>query len=200
MDLNDAARWRAFENNAVTHSAAHYLMAIDTLRDEYGYARATDVAGRLEVSRGAASMAVAQLKKRKWVEEDPNRFLVLTTRGHRIAHQIKHNHRVLARLFEEVLGVSQETALADACKMEHLMSSETGRRLVWLMSHILSDDQYGQAIRDAMTRFRVGAGYNVAKDDAADKTSSPVTAAGRKGSGGRRKGSPGTISAARRKH
>ncbi len=154
--VNDASYWRAFENNSITHSAAHYLMAIDTLRDELGYARSTDVADRLDVSRGAASIAIAQLKKRGWVEEDPNRFLLLTNKGHRMAHRVEHNFRVLAKLFEDVLGVSQGAALADACKMEHLMSSETGRGLVWLMRYILGDETRAAAVRSAMACFRRG--------------------------------------------
>ena len=153
---NDASYWRAFDNNGITHSAAHYLMAIDTLRDELGYARATDVADRLSVSRGAASLAIGQLKKRKWVEEDPNRFLLLTPKGHRTAHRIEHNFRVLSKLFEDVLGVSRDVALADACKMEHLMSSETGRRLVWLMHTILGDESLAESIREAMEGFGEG--------------------------------------------
>ena len=55
-DINDSSYWREFEQNELTHSAAHYLMAIDSLREELGYARVTDVADKLEVSRGAASM------------------------------------------------------------------------------------------------------------------------------------------------
>lgn len=149
MSVDYTAHWRAFEDNKVTHSAAHYLMAIDTLRDEYGYARSTDVASRLEVSRGAASMAIAHLKRHEWVDEDPNKFLLLTPRGHRIAHQVKHNYELLARLFHEVLGVPQDIALSDACKMEHLMSLETGRRLVALLSGMMDGTEAAANSRGA---------------------------------------------------
>jgi Mn-dependent DtxR family transcriptional regulator len=54
IPINDSSYWREFERNDITHSAAHYLMAIDALREEYGYARVTDVADMLKVSRGAA--------------------------------------------------------------------------------------------------------------------------------------------------
>ncbi len=154
--INDGSFWREFEKNDITHSAAHYLMAIDVLRDEYGYARVTDVAEMLEISRGAASMAIAQLKKRDWVTEDRNRFLLLTDDGRRMAKLVEHNFRILSQFFEEVLGVSKELALADACKMEHLMSLETGRRLVWLMRYILSDDKRSKEIQKAMSCFVPG--------------------------------------------
>lgn len=154
--INDSTYWRDFEKNDITHSAAHYLMAIDALREEFGYARVTDVAEMLEVSRGAASMSISQLKKRGWVAEDPHRFLLLTDEGHQMAVLVEQNFRILSKFFEEVLGVSPDTALSDACKMEHLMSLETGRRLVWLMRYILSDESRAAKINDVMACFRPG--------------------------------------------
>jgi Mn-dependent DtxR family transcriptional regulator len=152
--MNDASHWREFEKNDITHSAAHYLMAIDTLRQEYGYARVTDVAEMLEISRGAASMALTQLKKRGWVTEDRKRFLLLTEEGERMARLVEQNFRILSKFFQEVLGVEKDTALADACKMEHLMSLETGRRMVWLMKFVLSDASRMAGLQDEMERFQ----------------------------------------------
>lgn len=152
-EANKACYWREFEKNPVSHSAAHYLMAIDGLRRELGYARVTDVAVRLEVTRAAASAALSQLKKRELVTEDPNRFLLLTEEGSRVVGQVEQNFHTLSRFFEEVLGVSPEVAHADACKMEHLMSLETGRRLLGLMALMLNDSRYGAAISRAMAEF-----------------------------------------------
>lgn len=157
-DMNDASYWREFERNTLSHSMAHYLMAIDNLRAELGYARATDVAEMLEVSRGAASMALAQLKKRGWVGEDPNRFLLLTEEGRRIAHLVEQNFTILSQFFQQVLGVDADSAFSDACKMEHLMSMETGRRLMWLMRYLLSDEDLAVQVRKRMKRFEPGGG------------------------------------------
>jgi len=141
IPINDSSYWREFERNDITHSAAHYLMAIDALREEYGYARVTDVADMLEVSRGAASMSLTQLKKRGWVTEDPHRFLLLTDEGAFMAQLVERNFQLLSKFFQEVLNVPKDVALGDACKMEHLMSLETGRRLMGLMRFILGDDE-----------------------------------------------------------
>jgi len=135
-EINDSAYWREFEKNELTHSAAHYLMAIDSLREELGYARVTDVADKLEVSRGAASMSIQQLKKRGWVTEDPNRFLLLAEEGQAVVNLVEHNFRILSRFFSDFLGLPKDIAFADACKMEHLMSMETGKRLLGLMHFI----------------------------------------------------------------
>lgn len=155
-NINDASYWREFENNDLTHSMAHYLMAIDNLRDSYGYARVTDVAEMLEVSRGAASMSISQLKKRGWVAEDHNRFLLLTEDGESIARLVEHNFTVLSTFFQQVLGVEKDVALGDACKMEHLMSLETGRRLVWLMRYILSDERRSADVNKVMNNIAKG--------------------------------------------
>ena len=138
-DINDSAYWREFEKNELTHSAAHYLMAIDSLREELGYARVTDVAEKLEVSRGAASMSIAHLKKRGWVKEDPNRFLLLDDKGEAMANIVERNFRILSNFFSNVLELPKDIAFADACKMEHLMSLETGKQLIELMYFIKSD-------------------------------------------------------------
>jgi len=154
--INDSSYWREFDKNDLTHSMAHYLMAIDSLRDNYGYARVTDVAEMLEVSRGAASMSISQLKKRGWVAEDHNKFLLLTEDGEAIARLVENNFNILSSFFQEVLGVRRDVALGDACKMEHLMSLETGRRLVWLMRYILKDDKRAAEVHRVMSEIAGG--------------------------------------------
>ena len=152
-DINDSAYWREFEKNQLTHSAAHYLMAIDSLRGDLGYARKTDVADMLEVTRSAASMSIAHLMKRGWVEEDPNGFLLLSDEGHAMANLVEHNFRILSTFFEEVLGAPHDVARGDACKMEHLMSLETGRRLLWFMRYVLSDETRAAEVHEAMGSY-----------------------------------------------
>jgi DtxR family Mn-dependent transcriptional regulator len=155
-DANDSSHWREFSHNYLSHSRAHYLMAIDTLRSELGYARTTDVAEMLEVSRGAASMALAQLKKRGWVAEDPNRFLLLTDEGKRITELVSQNFAILSRFLEAVLGVGRDKAISDACKMEHLMSLESSRRLLWLTELLAGENAAGEQVRKHMRQFKAG--------------------------------------------
>jgi DtxR family transcriptional regulator, Mn-dependent transcriptional regulator len=151
-DINDSAYWREFEKNELTHSAAHYLMAIDSLRAELGYARVTDVAEKLEVSRGAASMSIAHLKKRGWVKEDPNRFLLLDVKGEAMANIVERNFRILSNFFTEVLGLPKDIAFGDACKMEHLMSLETGKQLIELMYFIKGDEKLTARYKDYLKK------------------------------------------------
>ena len=87
--INDSSQWRAFEDSELTHSAAHYLTTIKQLRQQYGYARVTDVADTLKVSRGAASRAMVLLKDRGWIQEDPHRMLQLTNEGMERARNVE---------------------------------------------------------------------------------------------------------------
>lgn len=121
--------WKEFEENQITHSAAHYLMAIRQLLEDNGYARVTDIAKALNITRGSCSISLKPLKKRGYVVEDDNRFLKLSEEGQRLAELVELNDKLLEILFGEVLGVSSDQAEIDACKVEHLLSIESSTQL-----------------------------------------------------------------------
>lgn len=56
--------WKEFEENEITHSVAHYLMAIDELHKDFGYARAVDIAKELEISAASCSNGLKSLLKK----------------------------------------------------------------------------------------------------------------------------------------
>ena len=132
--------WKEFENNEVTHSMAHYLMAINELHKRQGYARVTDVARELEITAGSASVSIKTLKSKGWVEEDHNRFLKLSPEGEKLAHEITVSNRLLVQFLSEVLGLEKSQAEIDACKLEHLVSSEMREKMLALMHFIHSKE------------------------------------------------------------
>lgn len=121
--------WRSFEEHPLTHSMAHYLMAIAELRDEHGYARITDVARKLGVTKGSASIALRAMREKGYVTEDENRMLLLTEAGRSAVTSITGSRNEFLKFFHEVLGVDEHTALEDACKLEHLVSPITTQKL-----------------------------------------------------------------------
>lgn len=121
--------WKSFEENQLTHSAAHYLMTVNALIREQGYARVTDIAKSLNITRGSCSISLRPLKKRGLVLEDDNKFLQLSEEGKRLAELVERNDELLETLFRDVLGVEPDQAEIDACKIEHLLSIETSVRL-----------------------------------------------------------------------
>ena len=91
--------WKEFEDNMISHSAAHYLMTIHELLESNGYARVTDIAKRLNITRGSCSISLKPLKKKALILEDENKFLKLSPEGMRIAEMIERNDELLEKLF-----------------------------------------------------------------------------------------------------
>ena len=131
--------WKEFEQNGITHSAAHHLMTIYDLLDKHGYARVTDVARHLEITRGSASITLKALKEKGFVKEDENKFLRLSDEGERISHSIQSIRRIFQKFLVDVLQVEEHQAEVDACKIEHLLSCETGTKLLNFMSYLSSE-------------------------------------------------------------
>lgn len=131
--------WKEFEANPLSHSAAHYLMTIKTLLNDRGYARVTDVARELNITRGSCSISLKPLKQRGLVTVDENKFLKLSDEGLRLAEIVEQNDEVLKQFFAEVLGVDHEQAEIDACKIEHLLSIETSMKLASFLHFVRSD-------------------------------------------------------------
>lgn len=122
--------WKEFDQNIITHSAAHHLMAIDDLINKLGYARVSDIARQLNITRGSVSISLRPLKKAELVLQDENRHLRLSETGQELVSAIKTKRRLVQRFLAEVLGVATSQAEIDACKLEHLVSNEAARRLL----------------------------------------------------------------------
>lgn len=133
--------WKSFDENTLTHSAAHYVMTIHELIESHGYARVTDIAKQLNITRGSCSISLKPLKRRGLVVEDHNKFLSLSEEGKRLALIIEKNDELLETFFKEVLGVNEDQAEVDACKIEHLLSIETSIKLCSFIELMKSDDK-----------------------------------------------------------
>jgi len=121
--------WKQFEENNITHSAAHHLLAVRELRNNRGYARVTDVAKFLNITTGSASTNLKSLKNKGLIVEDDNRFLELSKEGSNLAEAVLTRKKVFHQFLVEILKVSPEQAEIDACKTEHLISGETASKL-----------------------------------------------------------------------
>ncbi|MCB0332566.1 MAG: metal-dependent transcriptional regulator [Bdellovibrionales bacterium] len=126
--------WKQFEENNITHSAAHHILAVKDLRESRGYARVTDVAKYLNITTGSASTNLKNLKNKGLVIEDDNRFLALSTEGRSLAEAVLLRKQLFFQFLIDVLGVSPEQAEIDACKTEHLISGETAGKLQKFLS------------------------------------------------------------------
>jgi Mn-dependent DtxR family transcriptional regulator len=105
-------------------SAEMYLETIYILTTKRSEVRSIDVAQHLGYSKPSVSRAVSLLKQGGFVTTDEDGFLSLTDDGMRMAKKIFERHTVLQKLLV-TMGVSEETAAEDACKIEHVISEQT---------------------------------------------------------------------------
>ena len=120
----------------LTHSMVHYLLTIHKLKETKGYARVTDIAKDMGLTKGSVSTALNNLKKRKLVIEDESKFLSLSESGHEEVHSILTSRTLLYYFLKDILGVEEDTAHKDSCLMEHLLSSETRERFFSFMQKV----------------------------------------------------------------
>ncbi len=116
-------------------SAEDYLEMILRLIEEKGYARSVDIANGLSVSKPSVSVAMKQLREGGYILMDRDSYITLTDSGMEIAQRIYDRHKVLTRLLIH-LGIDPETAQADACRMEHDISTQTFDALLKCLSEI----------------------------------------------------------------
>ncbi len=146
--------WKEFENNELTHSGAHHLIAIHELGLEYGgWARVSDIARRLGITRGSVSINLRTLKKRGLVVTDEHRMVKLSLKGRKVAHGVMAKKATLLAFLTEVIGVPMEQAEIDSCKIEHLVSHSTSERLLHFVRLLVSDDPAARALRAHFREF-----------------------------------------------
>ena len=124
-------------NPELTHSMIHYLFAIHKLKEQKGFARVTDIAKELNITKGSVSSALHNLKKKNLIKEEDNcKFLNLTEEGHAEVHKVLSTRTLFYHFLKEILGVADETAYNDTCVIEHLMSEESRNKLFNFMKII----------------------------------------------------------------
>jgi DtxR family Mn-dependent transcriptional regulator len=112
----------------MTQSLEDYLEMVSFLSDE-GEVRVTDIATRLGVSKPSVLTALKTLEAQGLLEHERYRTVTLTQQGAVMASEIRDRHNFLTTFLRDTIGVSAETAEDDACKMEHILSEETLKKM-----------------------------------------------------------------------
>ena len=105
-------------------SGEMYLEAIWVLSKKQSHVRSVDVSEYLGYSKPSVSRAVGLLKSGGYLAVEEDGGLILTEEGRQIGEKIYERHTFLSELLER-MGVSKETAAADACRLEHAISDES---------------------------------------------------------------------------
>lgn len=105
----------------ILRASEDYLEAMLMMQQEHGYIRSIDIADKLGVTKPSVTYATKRLRENGYITMDKDGLITLTERGMSIAASMLDRPHTLTR-FLMALGVDQETAEADACKMEHDIS------------------------------------------------------------------------------
>ena len=108
----------------VNASAENYLETILTLSKTLPVVRSVDVANELGFKKSSVSVAMKNLREKEHITVSDAGFIYLTESGKKIAEMIHERHELLTEWLTR-LGVPEEIASEDACKLEHVLSKES---------------------------------------------------------------------------
>ena len=112
----------------IHQSAEVYLEKILMIRERKGEVHSINIANELGFSKPSVSVAMKNLRQAGYISMDGNGAITLEPPGYEIASRIYQRHKLLTRILA-ALGVDEETAAQDACKIEHDLSPETFEKL-----------------------------------------------------------------------
>lgn len=119
----------------IMKSSEDYLEMMLMLREKKGYIRSVDIAAELGVTKPSVSYATKRLRENGYIALNQEGLIELTDSGMAIAKKIYKRHKVIANFLISI-GVDEETAYEDACKIEHDISPRTFQAL---SDHIKKD-------------------------------------------------------------
>ena len=112
----------------ILESSEDYLEAMLMMKEKHGYIRSIDIAMELGVTNPSVSYATKRLRENGYITMDREGLITLTDKGREIAERIYDRHKRLTE-FLMYLGVDEETARTDACKIEHDLSEASFQAL-----------------------------------------------------------------------
>lgn len=114
--------------NYVKHKAEEsledYLETILSLQNKLGQVRSIDIVHELGFSKPSVSVAMKNLREREYITMTSDGYISLTESGKLRAENVLERHKLLSDWLIRI-GVSEKTAMEDACKVEHDLSEET---------------------------------------------------------------------------
>lgn len=124
----------------IKESAENYLETILMIKNEKGYVRSIDVANRLNFTKPSVSVAMKNFREDGYITVDSHGGISLTEKGMVIAERIYERHQIIAKALMN-LGVDEEAAYEDSCKIEHDISDQSFQAI---KKHV---NRYGSSVK-----------------------------------------------------
>ncbi len=119
----------------IKESAENYLETILMLQNTKGYVRSIDIANHLNFTKPSVSVAMKAFREEGYILVDGEGNISLTEKGIAIAEQVYERHQVIAKALI-ALGVDEQTAYEDSCKIEHDISDASFEKIkAYLIKH-----------------------------------------------------------------
>ena len=122
----------------IKESAENYLETILMLKKRNGFVRSIDIANELSFTKASVSVAMKALREEEYILVDSNGDISLTEKGINIAEKMFERHQIIAKCLM-ALGVSEETAYEDSCKIEHDISAESFEKIKEFLEKNIKD-------------------------------------------------------------
>lgn len=120
-------------------SLEDYLETILMLQKKNGHVRSIDIANEMSFSKPSVSVAMKNLREKGYITMADNGYITLTASGNQRAESVLERHTLLSNWLISI-GVNKETALADACRIEHDLSEESFEAIKKAFSKIKNGD------------------------------------------------------------
>lgn len=108
----------------IHESAENYLETIYMLKSKKGNVRSIDIVNELEFTKPSVSIAMKNLRENGYITMDADGLIALTEKGTEVAEKMYERHTVISSWLIKI-GVSEEAAVEDACRIEHVISEES---------------------------------------------------------------------------
>ena len=108
----------------IKESAENYLETILMIKNKKGNVRSIDIANELNFTKPSVSVAMKHFREEGYIIMKEDGSISLTDKGLKIAESVYERHRVIAKALM-ILGVDEDIAHEDSCKIEHDLSQET---------------------------------------------------------------------------
>ncbi len=112
----------------IHESAENYLEAILMIKNKKGFVRSIDIANELGFSKPSVSVAMKHFRQEGYISVDSDGLISLTDKGEAIAFNMYERHNIIAKVLM-ALGVNEQTAYDDSCRIEHDISQESFEKI-----------------------------------------------------------------------
>jgi len=118
----------------IHESAENYLETILVLSKKQSEVRSIDIVNELAFSKPSVSVAMKNLRQQEYITMDENGHIHLTSKGKKLAESVYERHTLITDFLIKI-GVSNDIAAEDACRIEHVLSPETFEALKKYTQH-----------------------------------------------------------------